>query len=58
VLSCSPRFRWRTQMDEQRKYASLFAATILAPRKLSDTNLNALAATQVTRLSFLLDLLT
>ena len=24
-----PRFRWRTQMDEQRKYAILFAATIL-----------------------------
>jgi hypothetical protein len=36
VLSCSPRFRWKTQMDEQRKYAILFAATILAARKLNE----------------------
>src|SRR5215472_5482617 len=36
ALSCSPRFRWRTQMDEQRKYAILFAATILAARKLNE----------------------
>ena len=25
-----PRFRWRTQMDDQRKYAILFAAKILS----------------------------
>src|SRR5262249_38538790 len=36
VLSCWTRFRWRTQMDEQRKYAILFAATILAARKLNE----------------------
>src|SRR5215472_7602696 len=36
VLSCPPRFRWRTQMDEQRKYAIPFSATILAARKLSE----------------------
>src|SRR5689334_22223469 len=24
----APRFRWRTPMDEQRKYAILFAATV------------------------------
>jgi len=30
------RFRWRTQIDEQRKYAILFAATILAARKLNE----------------------
>ena len=35
-LSCWPRFRWRTRMDEQRKYAILFAATILAARKLNE----------------------
>ena len=34
-----PRFRWRTQMDDQRKYAILFAATILAVRKLNDPDL-------------------
>ncbi len=31
-----PRFRWRTQTDEQRKYAILVAATILATRKLNE----------------------
>ena len=30
------RFRWRTQMEEQRKYEILFAATILAVRKLNE----------------------
>jgi len=30
------RFRWRAQTDEQRKYAILFAATILAARKLNN----------------------
>ena len=37
VLSCLPRFRRRTQMDEQRKYAILFVATILAARKLNES---------------------
>ena len=36
MVGCSPRFRWRTQTDEQRKYAILFAATILAARKLNE----------------------
>ena len=36
VMAVSPRFRWRTQMDEQRKYAVLFAATILAARKFHE----------------------
>jgi hypothetical protein len=31
-----PRFRWRTQLNEQRKFAILFAATILAARKLHE----------------------
>ena len=33
----SPRFRWRTQWNEQRKYAILLAATILAARKLNES---------------------
>src|SRR5215469_12831618 len=37
VRFCRTRFRWRTQMDEQRKYAILFAATVLAARKLNET---------------------
>src|SRR6516225_6897264 len=44
VLSCRPRFRWRTQMDEQRKYAILLAATILAGRKLNEIGIKSCPA--------------
>jgi hypothetical protein len=44
VVSCWPRFRWRTQMDEQRKYAILLAATILAARKLNEIGVKSCPA--------------
>jgi len=36
AVSCSPSFRWRIQWTSSGKYALLFAATILAARKLHE----------------------